>query len=225
MRVVLFGASGAAGAAVLDECIADSRIGAVIAVLRRPMKFASPKVRVVVWGDFKDFSGIAADLVDVRAVYYCLGVSQSQVSERSTYVQITYDYAMSAARAIAKASPGAVFHFLSGAGTNSRGAMMWAQVKGQTEEALRTVQGLGGVVCYRPGYIHPTQPREGRQFAERLIRPLFPVLHSFRRLAISAPEFGRAMLQTTFDGARDGVLENRDLRTLAERYAVPNDRA
>ncbi len=43
--------------------------------------------------------------------------------------------------------------------------------------------------------------------------------------AVSSVEFGRAMLQAALEDLRGGVLENRDILALADRYRPPLARA
>lgn len=53
------------------------------------------------------------------------------------YTHITYDITMAAVDVLVRLNPG-TFVFVSGAGTDSteRGRLMWARVKGGTENAL-----------------------------------------------------------------------------------------
>jgi uncharacterized protein YbjT (DUF2867 family) len=213
VRVVLFGASGVAGSEVLRACLAEARVVGVRAVVRKPLDLSAPRLRQVHCENFKDLSPIAADLAGVDACFYCLGVSQTQVPDEDSYREITYAYALEAARTLKDQSPEAVFHFLSGAGTNAKSRMMWARIKGETEVALREV-GLGGVVCWRPGYIHSAAAPLNRQLGERALRVAYPLLRPFRGLTIEGVDFGRAMVQAALDGRSDGVLENKDIREL-----------
>ncbi|NIM52824.1 MAG: epimerase [Gemmatimonadales bacterium] len=219
LQVVIFGATGTAGSAVLRECLSDSRVAEVVALTRRPLGVDAAKLREVTCHDFHDLEPVGSHLVNRDACFYCLGVSQARVRDPATYREITYDYTMAAARALLRRSPSCTFHFLTGVGTDQSGRsrMMWARVKGEAERALASV-GLAGVVCWRPGFIHPFHPQEGRRFTERLSRVLYPVLRRFPGLAVSSVEFGRAMLQATLEGMRQGVLGNRDILALADRY-------
>lgn len=220
LRIAVFGPTGVAGAGALRACLGDPRVGEVVAVVRRSLGMSDPKLREVLATNFRDLTPIAEQLRGLGACLYCLGVSQNQVPEEARYREITYDYALAAARTLLAESPGCVLHFLSGSGTDptGRSRWMWARVKGETESALQGL-GLAGVVCWRPGYIHPAVAPEGRQFAERLARVLYPLLRPFPGLSIAQHEFGQAMLQATLEGQREGVMENRDIRAAAARYS------
>jgi hypothetical protein len=69
---------------------------------------------------------------------------------------VTYDLTISVARTLAKLNPAMTFIYVSGAGTDSseRGRMMWARVKGKTENALLPMP-FKAVFMFRPGYIQP----------------------------------------------------------------------
>ena len=135
-RILITPASGFAGRAVLEQCLRDYRIGAVTSVGRRSLGLAHPKLTEVIHTNFLDQSTIAGRYEGLDAVYFCLGISQSDVREEWHYREITYDYTMETARRLEVASPQAVFHFLSGAGTNVDGRFMWARVKGVAERDL-----------------------------------------------------------------------------------------
>jgi uncharacterized protein YbjT (DUF2867 family) len=215
LRVAVFGATGTAGSAVLRECLSDPRVTEVVAVARRRTNVGATGLKEVICSNFLDMEIISEHLVGLDVCFYCLGVSQARVRDPAKYREITHDYTLVAARAILKQSSTCVFHFLTGVGSDpsGRSRMMWARVKGETEIALTGV-GLGGVVCWRPGWIHQFHPSGGRRGAW-LFHSLF---RRFPGMAVSAVEFGRAMLQATFEGMTDGVVENREIVTLAGRY-------
>jgi hypothetical protein len=232
-RVLLTGASGFAGNATLRQCLSDARISALASVGRRVMGVEHPKLTEVVHTDFTDQSAIAGHFDGLDAVYFCLGISQRDVPDEKMYQEITYDYTMETARLLEQHSPEAIFHFLSGAGTNVNGRFMWARVKGEAERDLSRMN-LGGAVHYRPGLIVGDGVTKSHYTMERLLRPLEFLYRPLKGLSIRTSEFGQAMIQATIDGMTDAVLENRDLRDLAERYQTdpsrpqnhrdPNDR-
>ncbi len=216
-RVLITGASGFAGGAVLEQCLKDPRISAVTEVGRKPPDLEHPKLTAVVHADFADQSAIVSHYDGLDAVYYCLGISQNDVPDEKRYREITYDYTMETARRLKEHSPRAVIHFLSGAGTNANGRFMWARIKGETERDLSQM-GLGGAVHYRPGLIVGHRSEKPRYTTEKLLRPVEFLYRPFRGLSIRTYEMGQAMIQATVEGVTDAILENRDIRALAERY-------
>ncbi len=219
MRVALFGATGAAGSGVLRQCLDDPRVAEIVALTRRPLGVESPKLKEVPCSDFLDLEPLSAHLTGLDACFYCLGVSQTQVPDPAKYREITYDFALAAAQTLLRHSPDHTFHFLSGSGADptGRSRILFARVKGETEAALQEL-GLAGIVCWRPGYIHPLHPRENPHWSEGLTRMLYPLLRGFEGLSITADDLGRAMLQGAVEDLREGVIENRAMRDLAGRY-------
>lgn len=214
MRIALFGATGAAGTGALRACLAAPDVAEVVAVGRRAIGLTDPRLTELRHQDFTDLAPLGDQLAGIDACLYCLGVSQSQVPEEARYREITHDYAVEAARVLKERSPGHVFHFLSGQGTNPSGRFMWARIKGQTENDLRGMD-LAGIVCWRPGYIHPAQARDDRPWTETLIRGIYPLLRPLKGMSVGAEELGRAMLEGQRQGRRSGVVENAEIRELA----------
>ena len=69
---------------------------------------------------------------------------------------MTYDLTLAVARTLARVAPGMTFVYVSGLGTDSgeRGRVMWARVKGRTENALLAPP-FRAAYMFRPGYIQP----------------------------------------------------------------------
>jgi uncharacterized protein YbjT (DUF2867 family) len=153
MRVVIFGATGMVGQGVLRECLRDPAVTRVLAVGRRPTGVSHPKLTELVRHDMHDWSGADDALAGHDACFFTLGVSAAGMSE-AEYTRTTYDLTLAAATTLARLDPGMTFIYVSGAGTDSteRGRMMWARVKGRTENALLRLP-LRAAYIFRPGMI------------------------------------------------------------------------
>ncbi|MCA9705130.1 MAG: NAD(P)H-binding protein [Myxococcales bacterium] len=217
LRIVVFGGTGLAGRGVVRACLDDPRVVELRAVVRRPLDVDDPRLRQVHCDDFSDLSPVAEAFDGIDAVLYCLGVSASQIDGEAAYRVITYDYALAAGRTTLARSPGAVLHFISGSGTNAQSRMMWARVKGETEQALRAL-GLGGVVCWRPGMITADGIPPGLPWFYRMGHRLIRPLRWARSLSVHHEDIGRAMLQLIAEDQREGTLNNREIRDAADRY-------
>lgn len=221
LKVAIFGATGMAGRGVLQACLEEPRVLELRAVVRRPLQGTrtgeDERLLEVRCDDFADPSPIASAFDGLDAVLWCLGISVSKVDGEAEYRRITYDYALAAARLLKERSPAATFHFVSGGGTHAESRMMWARVKGQTELALAEV-GLGGLVCWRPAMILADRSSAPQSLGQRAVQGIgrgFAFIPSF---SIPAMAIGHAMLQATFEGIREGTLDNRAMRELAQRY-------
>jgi uncharacterized protein YbjT (DUF2867 family) len=91
VHLILTGATGLVGAAVLHSMLANDTISRVSILSRRPVKMAEgheDKVKVVIHEDFNTYSKELLDeLKDAQGCVWALGVSQNAVSK--TYVLAT----------------------------------------------------------------------------------------------------------------------------------------
>ncbi|MGE5277334.1 MAG: epimerase [Acidobacteriota bacterium] len=216
MKVVLFGATGMIGQGVLRECLLDAEVEQVLAIGRRPTGARHPKLREIVHEDFFDFSGIEGELSGFDACLFCLGVSSAGMSEQ-TYRRATYDITMAAAGTLAKLNPGLTFLYISGAGTDGteRGRVMWARVKGATENALLRLP-FKAAYMFRPAYIQPLHGiRSSTGWTRALyavMGPLYPVWKKlFPGHVTTTEELARAMIRVAGHGAEKRILESRDI--------------
>jgi uncharacterized protein YbjT (DUF2867 family) len=212
MTVLLFGATGNAGGAVLKACLADPGVAEVRAVTRRPTAATHSKLRVIVHQDYLDYWSIRTAFQGVDTCLFCLGISVRQVSGEAEYRRITVDFPMAAARMLLAESPRAIFQYVSGHGASDRSRMMWARVKAEAEAALREAAGAN---AWRPAFI------DGADSSSTLtiyqwIRPLFRVLSWSRRFYIRGEDIGRGMLRATRLRLKAQVFENADIRDLAD---------
>jgi len=214
MVVLIFGASGSAGGGVLQACLSAAIVTEVRAIVRRPLTVADPKLRIVQHRTFDDYSAIPAAFAGVDACLYCLGKSSTQVPTEAEYRRLTYDLALTAARAVWRGSPTAVFQFISGKSTRLDSRYMWARVKAETERDL--LADGHPVNCWRPAAIDGV-PSASEPILFRVARPVLRVLlGSIRSLYIKAEDIGVAMLAATAAGTRGQTFENAEIRDLAD---------
>jgi uncharacterized protein YbjT (DUF2867 family) len=219
VRVILFGATGMVGSGVLIECLDDGRIAEVLAVGRNSCGVSHPKLAELIRSDFINYSDAKAGLTGFDACFFCLGVSSAGMTE-AAYHRLTYDLTVAAAEALAPLNPAMTFCYVSGEGTDSteQGRVMWARVKGKTENHLLRMPFKTYVL--RPGYI---QPLKGVRSKTALYRAVYALLALFypllRRLAprhvTTSENVGRAMIQLAANGYGKRVLENPDINALA----------
>lgn len=205
MKVILFGATGMIGQGVLRECLLDSEITEVLAVVRTPLDQRDPKLKERRHLDFHDFT--SADFSGYDACLFCLGISSVGMSE-ADYTRTTYDITMAAAKQMPKAI---VFEYISGAGTD--GKAMWARVKKRLEDDLLAM--FPNAYMFRPGFIQPLHGIKTKTSMYALFYiALSPLSFLFRRLpkiATTTEILGRAMLNVAKQGYSKRVLESEDI--------------
>jgi uncharacterized protein YbjT (DUF2867 family) len=215
MKILLFGASGTAGGAVLQACLDTPVVEEVRAIVRRTLGRSETKLHEFVHRNYLDYAAVAGAFRAVDACLFCLGTSATQVG-KDEYVKISHDYAIAAAQMLKSESPAAAFHYISGQGTRAGSRTFWSKVKGQTENELME---LVGADCWRPAFID-AKPSASLPKVYALLRPALRLLRPFRSLYVAGEDLGRAMLQATREGFRRRVIENAEIRQLAERFVA-----
>jgi uncharacterized protein YbjT (DUF2867 family) len=219
MKVILFGATGMVGQGVLRECLMDPGVESVLAVGRSPTGQTHPKLRELRHDNFTDFSAIESELTGYDACFFCLGVSSIGMDE-ARYRHLTYDLTLAAARTLAKLNPSMVFVYVTGRGTDSteRGPLMWARVKGKTENDLLKLP-FKAAYMFRPAGIQPLHGiRSKTGWVQAIYVATAPLLTLLNRAApkymTTTEQVGRAMIAVARDGFPKPVLESEDINRL-----------
>ena len=219
MNVLLFGATGMIGQGVLRECLLDEGVASVVAIGRSATGVSHPKLRQIIHADLTNYAPIEPQLTGFDACFFCLGISSAGLTEKQ-YTRITYLITLRAAETLARLNPGLTFVYISGAGADSsgHGRIMWARVKGRTENALLRLP-FKAAFMFRPGVVVPRFGARSRttlyRFSYVLARPLLPLLRrAFPSHVLATDEIGQAMLLVARNGAPKAVLETADIRSL-----------
>ena len=221
MKILIFGATGMVGRGVLLECLRSSDVELVVTLGRSPAASRNSvaptaKLRELVHNDLANLSPIEAELAGFDACFFTLGVSSGGMKE-ADYDRVTYGLTLAAAETLSRINPGMTFIYVSGAGTDSteKGRVMWARVKGRTENALLRLP--LSAYMFRPGIIQPLDGIKSKTTAYRiayaLMTPLLPFLHwALPNQILSTREIGQAMLAIAKRGNAKRILETRDIR-------------
>ena len=216
MKVIITGATGMVGEGVLLECLENPAVERVLSVSRRPSGHAHPKLTECLVPDFRDLSGVEPQLTGYDACFYCAGVSSVGMKEPE-YAAITYDTALAFAQTLARLNPAMVLVHVSGAHTDGseQGKVMWARVKGKTENALARLP-FKAVYNFRPSLMKPAPGQKNIKRSYRVALVFYPVLNLFFA-GIPLRQVGLAMINCVRLGAPKGVLEARDIKDQAQR--------
>jgi uncharacterized protein YbjT (DUF2867 family) len=216
MKAILFGATGMVGQGVLRECLLDPSIESVLAVVRSPTGQRDAKLREIIHDNFLDYSRIESQLAGYDACFFCLGVSSLGMSEER-YRHLTYDITMAAATTLARLNPGMVFTYVTGRGTDSteHGKLMWARIKGKTENDLLKLP-FKAAYMFRPAGIQPLHGvRSKTGWVQAIYVATAPLLSLLNRVApnymTTTEQIGRAMIRVARDGYPKPVLESEDI--------------
>lgn len=213
MKVILTGATGMVGEGVLTECLNHPDVESVLLLTRKSTGLNHPKVTEVIHSDFLDISTVESRLTGFDACFFCLGVT-SLGKKEAEYTRLTYDLTMHIAQKLSKLNNGMVFCYVSGGGTDSseKGRLMWARVKGKTENDLMKLP-FKAVYNFRPGFLIPSRGAKNVLPAYKYFSWLVPILKVITPKAIgSLKEVGLAMINVVKYGYRKNILEVVDIR-------------
>src|SRR3979411_1415556 len=219
MKIILFGATGMVGQGVLRECLLDREITDVLVVGRSPTGHTHPKLREVLHQNFLDYADIEPQLAGYDACFFCLGVTSVGQNEKSSR-HLPYDITLAAALTLAKLNPGMVFIYVTGRGTDSteQGSLMWARVKGKTENDLLRLP-FKAAYMFRPAGIQPLHGiRSKTPWVQAIYVVTAPLLSLLNRTSpkyvTTTEQVGRAMIRVARDGFPRPVLESEDINAV-----------
>lgn len=216
-KVIITGSSGMVGEGVLHECLQHKNIEEILVISRKPIKAEHPKLKVLIHQDFYDLSDIEEQLKGYDACFFCLGVSSIGMNEEQ-YHRLTFDLTMQFANTVCKLNDELIFTYVSGVGTDSteKGRIMWARVKGKTENALLQLP-FRRAYMFRPGYLQPTA---GLNYTHRYysyIKWLYPIARLiFPKYFCTLHQLGMAMIHTLVKGYNKRILEVADIVELSK---------
>jgi uncharacterized protein YbjT (DUF2867 family) len=221
INVLLFGASGMVGKGVLRECLDDPEVARVTTIGRTASGLRNAKLHEIIHNDLSNYASIEPALADFDACFFCLGISSAGLTEEA-YRRVTYDFTLAAASTLAGLNPQMTFVYVSGAGTDSTGAgrIMWARVKGQTENALLALP-FAAAYMLRPGIIQPLNGIQSKTRSYRAFYTAFawvlPILRAlFPKHVLTTTQMGLAMLKLAKHGYEKRILQPPDIRAVAK---------
>ncbi len=216
IRAIVTGATGMVGEGVLHQCLDHPDVESVLVINRKPCGLIHPKLKEIIHSDFFDISFVESQLSGYNACYFCLGVSAVGMKEPE-YHKLTYTLTMHFAQTLSKLNPDMVFCYVSGSGTDSteKGRMMWARVKGKTENDLMKLP-FNSVYAFRPAFMLPTKGLKNVLPYYKYVTWLYPVARKlFPHYFGTLSEVGMAMINVVQYGYTKQVLELKDIRVLA----------
>lgn len=172
-RLLLAGASGLVGQAVLRLALTDPHVDAVIAPTRRALpvhdRLESPAV---------DFAHLPVDAGwwAVDAVICTLGTTIGDAGSQAAFRKVDYEYPLAVARLARRAGAG-TYVLASANGANPASYIFYSRVKGELERDLAGI-GFESLTFVRPGLLGGVrgQRRPAEHAGMKLLGAIAPVL-------------------------------------------------
>ena len=218
INAIILGATGMVGEGVLHESLKHQRVNSVLVINRRSCGVQNNKLKELIVPDFTNLSDIENQLAGYNACFFCMGISSVGKNEIE-YTSITYDLTLYIAGILKKPNPHMTFCYVSGTGTDSteKGRIMWARVKGRTENDLMKMQ-FKDAYMFRPGYIQPIKGMKNTYKIYKVLSPLYPVFKTlFPKYVCTLENLGLAMINSVLYGYEKNILENRDIALLSKK--------
>lgn len=170
VRVMVAGATGLVGRAVLQHLAGDARLGRVTALLRQAAQAAA--LPAGVQASVVDFNTLGQagqpGLPPTDWALCCLGTTIKVAGSQAAFRAVDFDAVLAFARA-AKVAGANRLGVVSALGADARSAVFYNRVKGEMEQALRAL-GLPQLVIARPSLL--LGDRSALDQAPRLVETL-----------------------------------------------------
>lgn len=203
------------GEGVLFECLQNPAVSEVLIINRRHYEMQHDKLKELLVPDFFKLGEYANQLQDYNACFFCAGISSVGMKE-DKYTHITYDTTLAFAKALLQVNSNMVFTYVSGSHTDSseKGRIMWARVKGRTENDLAKLP-FKAEYNLRPGGMLPFDGQKNWKAIYKVIVKMIKAVSPKR--VISMEELGKAMINCVTIGYEKNILEIGDIKKLAFR--------
>jgi len=216
IKAIVTGTTGMVGEGVMHECLNHPDVESVLVINRRSGNVKHPKLKEFIHDNFYDLSSIRDQLSGYNACFFCLGTTSVGKKEEE-YRKITFDLTKTFADTLHELNPDSTFCYVSGSGTDSseKGKLMWARVKGKTENYILS-RGFKDAYMFRPALIIPTKGLNNTLILYKFFAPLVPFVKLFfPGYVCSLKEIGLAMINSVTKGYDKKILEVSDIKKLA----------
>jgi uncharacterized protein YbjT (DUF2867 family) len=205
MIALLIGGTGLTGSFLIRQLLADSETTKVISISRRSLKISNAKLTEVLISDLAELPSLESQ---IRGDLYfsCLGTTMKAAGSKENFKKVDHDAIVAFAQ-IAKRHDAKSFALVSAMGANARSMLFYNQVKGHTEDDLKTL-GLHSLIIFRPALL--VGPRHEfrltESIASKTLVPISRLLSSrIRKSVITPAEILAMRMLTEAKTARPGV--------------------
>lgn len=215
MKIIITGATGMIGEGVLLASLDHPEITEILMINRRASPLLHPKLSELIVKDFTDLAAHRNQLTGFDGCFYCAGISSFGMNE-DKYNHITFYTTIMFAKELAYLNPELVFFYLSGvyADSSENGKIMWARIKGKTENALNELH-FKAVYSFRPGFIIPLKAQKNVRLIYKVLKLIYPFV--FPNKTLTYDEIETALFRILILGYHKNILEIKDLKLIAKQ--------
>ncbi|MES2655247.1 MAG: oxidoreductase [Bacteroidota bacterium] len=211
---IIAGASGLIGKQLLYNLIEAGEYEMVIALVRKELPIASPKLKQVIT-DFDDLT-MVQHLLKANDVFCCLGTTIKKAGSQAEFRKVDYKYCYQLAKETYKQGS-QNFYLVSALGANPLSTIFYNRVKGETEEAIKHIA-FNSFYVFRPSLLlgDRREFRLGEKLAQVVMKPfsLFMLGGLKKYKPIEASVIAKAMYKVAQKNAK-GVI-------IIENEAIPS---
>lgn len=215
MKVIVTGVTGMVGEGVLLECLQNEKVSEVLMLNRKHFDLQHSKLKEIIVKDFMHLESAQDFLKGYDACFFCAGISSVGLKE-DVYRHITYDVTLNVAKTLSSLNPSMTFIYVSGSGTDSseKGRLMWARVKGKTENDLQKLP-FKAVYNFRPGMMKSTPGQKNVKWGFKLMDAMYPIFNFlFPSFVSTLQEVSLAMIYLVEIHYHTSTIEVNDVKNI-----------
>ncbi len=146
-RVLIAGATGVVGHALLQQCLADPSVAQIVVLARRPLPLAHPKLQVLQ----VDFAALPQLEIRIDECHIALGSTIKAAGSKAAFRAVDVDAVLAVAK-VAQAAGCQKLAVVSALESNAKSPVFYSRVKGEMEDGLRAMN-FAQLVLARPSII------------------------------------------------------------------------
>jgi uncharacterized protein YbjT (DUF2867 family) len=206
--VIVIGATGLIGRALVDQLLESNEIAQVITLTRRPLIISHEKfINHIV--DFSKLNQYTEYFIGVDILFSCLGTTKKQAGSIELQRRVDLDYQYQAAQQ-ANTAGIANYFLVSSSGASARSLSPYLKMKGELEDKVIQL-GFDRCVIFRPSLLigQREQSRAGEAFAGQLMPLLAYVPFLKRYRPIKGAEVAAKMAEVALIDNDDSTQNQR----------------
>ncbi len=166
---IIAGASGLIGKQLLYNLIEAGEYETVIALVRKELPVASPKLKQVIT-NFDDLTTVR-QFLKADDVFCCLGTTIKKAGSQAEFRKVDYKYCCQLAKETHQQGS-QNFYLISALGANPLSTIFYNRVKGETEEAIKHMA-FNSLYIFRPSLLLGDRKefRLGEKIAQLVMKP------------------------------------------------------